>query len=115
MGVMDVRFEIVTEEAQYTMECGCGRCHPTATFYRGDPRYECHDARLAEGPCCCGRFFVLGETMEAARHVAEKMVTRGLGEGGLSGAYDFKEQTVALPWGGSIVAIAASPRESKRP
>ena len=38
--------------------CACGGCRPTATIYKGGPGYERHDPALAEGPCCCGRFFV---------------------------------------------------------
>jgi hypothetical protein len=40
MGVMDVFCERTTEEARLAMTCACGSCHPTATAYRDDPRYE---------------------------------------------------------------------------
>lgn len=40
MGVMDVFCERKTEEARLAMTCACGSCHPTATAYRDDPRYE---------------------------------------------------------------------------
>ena len=64
MGTMDVAVERVTEEAWLSMTCDCGSCHPTATVYRDDLHYERHESRLAQAPCCCGRFFVVGEDDE---------------------------------------------------
>ncbi len=109
MGTMEVFCERHTEEAQLAMSCACGSCHPTATAYRDDPRYEWHEPRLAEGPCCCGRFFAVGHDEATARARAEAMARRN--EGGPPGGYDFRVQWVALPWGATVVAVSADPRE----
>lgn len=109
MGAMDVFCERKTEEAQLAMTCACGSCHPTATAYRDDPRYEWHEPRLAEGPCCCGRFFAIGHDEETARARAEAMARRN--EGRAPREYDFKVQQVAVPWGATVVAISANPRK----
>ena len=109
--MMDVTVERVTEEAQLTMECGCGSCHPTATVYRDDPSYERHQSSLAEGPCCCGRFFVVGEDAETARKRAEAMAGELKEEGKAPTGYDFKAHQVSLPWGGTVETISANLRE----
>lgn len=106
---MNVFFERKTEEAQLAMTCACGPCHPTATAYRDDPYYKRHDPRLAEGPCCCGRFFAIGHDEETARTRAEAIAGRNAGR--TLAAYDLKVQNVTLPWGATVVAISASPRE----
>lgn len=100
--------ELVTEEAQLAMTCACGSCHPTATFYRDDPHYERHEARLAEGPCCCGRFFVVGNE---ARARAEAMAKEQQREGVAPKGYDFRTQQVPLPWGGLLEAVSADLRK----
>ena len=87
--------------------CACGGCHPAATAYEGDPRYERRDPALAEGPCCCGRFFVLGETPERARDRAEAMAARFRAEGVASGHYTFAPQSIPLPWGAEFHAVVA--------
>ena len=86
--------------------CACGGCHPTATAYEGDPHYERHDSALAEGPCCCGRFFVLGETAERARERAQAMAAR-LQADGASRRYTFEPQSIGLPWGENFAAVVA--------
>lgn len=110
MGTMDVAVERQTEEAQLAMTCGCGSCHPTATAYRDDPHYEWHDPHLAEAPCCCGRFFALGHDAETARTRADAMAEQRRSEGRAPQGYDFTTQQVALPWGSTVVAIAANLR-----
>lgn len=80
--------------------CACGGCRPMATVFRDDPEYQRHDATLAEGPCCCDRFFVVGpEAEERARAMAAQR--RGVE------AYRFDRLEVALPWGVSAPAIVA--------
>lgn len=87
--------------------CACGGCHPTATAYEGDPRYERHDPALAEGPCCCGRFFVLGDTPERARERAEAIAERFQTDGLASRRYTFAPQSIGLPWGRKFAAVVA--------
>lgn len=87
--------------------CACGGCHPTATAYEGDPRYERHDPALSEGPCCCGRFFVLGETAERARERAEAIADRFRAAGSAPARYTFAPQTIRLPWGEEFAAVVA--------
>ena len=87
--------------------CACGGCHPTATAYEGDPRYERHDPALAEGPCCCGRFFVLGETAERAQERAADMATRLQAAGSAPARYTYAPQTTRLPWGEEFAAVIA--------
>lgn len=80
--------------------CACGGCRPTATVFRDDPGYQRHDPALAEGPCCCDRFFVVGpEAEDRARAMAE--ARRG------TEAYRFEGQEVPLPWGATVAAIVA--------
>lgn len=104
---MQVRVEQVTEEATLSLECACGGCHPTATVYRGDLGYERHDPHLGEGPCCCGRFFVVGP--DALSH-AEAMAKEPGRQEGAPGGYEFRRQEVPLPWGGTIPAVVAELR-----
>ncbi len=107
MAEMDVAVERVTEEAQLAARCGCGGCHPTATVYRDDPHYQRHDPRLAEGPCCCGRFFVVRDTAEKAQERAAAMAADRLGQGAAPNGYVFESRRVALPWGAEVVAVVA--------
>ncbi len=114
MSEMTVAVERVTEEAQVALRCACGGCHPTATIYRDDPRYEWHDPRLAEGPCCCGRFFAVGDTLETARARAEALAEQPRGEGVAPDGYDFRTRRVPLPWGGEVAAVVADVRGGRR-
>ena len=80
--------------------CACGGCRPTATVFRDDPGYQRHDPALAEGPCCCDRFFVVGPEAEGrAQAMAE--ARRG------AEAYRFEREELPLPWGASVPAIVA--------
>ena len=104
---MLIAVEQVTEEAQVGTKCVCGGCHPTATTYRHDPHYQRHDPRLAQGPCCCGRFFVIGDTFEMAQARAEAMAAEQLEKGLAPNGYNFQSQRVRLPWEVEVVAIIA--------
>lgn len=104
---MYVAVEQVTEEARVGTKCICGGCHPTATAYRDDPHYERHDPRLAEGPCCCGRFFALGDTLETARARAQAMAAEQQQKGMAPNGYDFQSQRIQLRWGAEVVAVIA--------
>lgn len=86
--------------------CACGGCRPTATIYQGDPGYERHDPALAEGPCCCGRFFVVAPERDAAMKHAAAMA--GAREG--MDAYRFEDQQVSLPWSGSFAVVVGDLR-----
>ena len=112
MPVMNVRFEKALDDGvQVGSEpCGCGSCHPTATVYRDDPLYERHDPRLAEGPCCCGRYFALGDTEARAGERAEAMAAERRAEGVAPSGYEFHIQHVPLPWGAEVVAVIGDPR-----
>lgn len=89
---------------QVGYRCVCGPCQPTARIFRDDLGYERHDLRLAEGPCCCGRFFVVGHDAQAhAAAMAEERRQAGEAPDG----YRFQSQQVALPWGGAFPAIVA--------
>jgi hypothetical protein len=78
--------------------CACGGCRPTASVFREDHRYERHDGALAQGPCCCDRFFVVGPEAEerAQLMAAERRGTE---------AYAFERHELALPWGGSTSVV----------
>ncbi len=107
MANMHIEVEQVTEEAQVGTQCVCGGCHPTATVYRDDPHYQRHDPRLAQGPCCCGRFFVIGDMLEVAQERAEGMAAEQRRKGMALNGYDFQSQRIQLPWGAEMVAIIA--------
>lgn len=78
--------------------CACGGCRPTASVFRDDPAYQSHDPALAQGPCCCDRFFVVGpEAEERARTLAAER--RGFD------AYTFERHQLPLPWGGSTSVV----------
>lgn len=81
--------------------CACGGCRPTATIYERDPGYERHDPALAEGPCCCGRFFVVAPDLAGAESHARSMATEREGPE----AYRFEHQRVELPWGGGFEVV----------
>jgi len=106
MDTMRVFVERVTQEAQLSMRCGCGGCHPTATVYRDDPRYEWHEARLAEAPCCCGRFFVVAHDEETARLRAHAVAGRIRAQGMASSGHAFLAHTVTLPWGATVAVVS---------
>lgn len=111
MPEMQIVVERLTEEAQVGTRCGCTSCHPTATAYRDDPQYERHDPHLAEGPCCCGRFFVIADTVEVAHERAKAMVARQQEQSGAPKGYEFQTQRVQLPWGREMVAVIADLRD----
>ena len=92
---------------QVGYRCACGPCQPTASIFRDDPRYERHDPRLSEGPCCCGRFFVLGHD---ARARAEAMSRKRRQSGAAPRGHTFRAQQVPLPWGGTLPAVVADLR-----
>lgn len=105
---MQIVVDRVTDEAQLgSTTCACGGCHPTATVYRDDPHYERHNSRLAEGPCCCGRFFVVGQTVAQAMERAEKLAAERQQQGMAPNGYRFQPQSVDLPWGAQVVAVVA--------
>lgn len=106
MDTMRVFVERVTQEAQLSMQCGCGGCHPTATVYRDDPRYEWHEARLAEAPCCCGRFFVVGHDEQTAQARADAMAKRVQEQGMAPSGHAFRPHTVTLPWGATVAVVS---------
>lgn len=87
--------------------CACGGCRPTATIYEGDPGYERHDPALAEGPCCCGRFFVVAPDLAGAEAHARAMASAREGVE----RYGFEHQRVELPWGGTFEVMVGEPRE----
>lgn len=107
METMRVFVERVTQEAQLSMRCGCGGCRPTATFYRDDPRYEWHEARLAEAPCCCGRFFVVAHDEETAQARAYAMAKRVHAEGMAPSGHAFRPHAVTVPWGVTVAVVSA--------
>jgi hypothetical protein len=87
--------------------CACGDCRPTATVYRDDPTYQNHDPKLAEGPCCCGRFFVVAhDASRAERHArdmgAERNATRRRPH-----HYVFERRQLELPWGEAFEVVVA--------
>lgn len=86
--------------------CACGGCRPTATIYKGDPGYERHDPALAQGPCCCGRFFVVASDLVSAETRASAMATE---REGLE-AYRLEHQRVDLPWGGAFEVVVGDLR-----
>ncbi len=114
MDTMRVVVERVTEEAQLAMSCGCGGCHPTATVYRDDPRYEWHEARLAEAPCCCGRFFVVAHDEDTARARAQAMAKRLRDRGMAPAGHAFRLHAVTLPWAATVVAVSVDLADERR-
>jgi len=115
MAEMTIRFEMTLPDGGQlgSDPCACGSCHPTATVYRDDPRSERHDPRLAEGPCCCGRFFVVAETDKEARARAAAMAAVRRADGLAPNDYDVRLQRVALPWDTTVVAAIAEPRPAR--
>jgi hypothetical protein len=97
----------LADGVQVGYRCVCGPCQPTASIFRDDPHYERHDPRLAEGPCCCGRFFVVG--LDAASRA--KAMARERQQTSEVPAYSFRVQAVSLPWGGAFPAVVADLRE----
>lgn len=97
--------------------CACGGCHPTATAYEGDPQYERHDPALAEGPCCCGRFFVLADSPERALRRAEALRARldASDDAGSGLDYVFDTQRLRLPWGEEVIAVVADLAKASEP
>lgn len=93
---------------QVGYQCACGGCQPTASILRDDPQYERHDPHLADGPCCCGRFFVVGYN---AQERAEEMSKERQQTGEAPHGHTFQSHTVTLPWGGQFPAIIAELRQ----
>jgi hypothetical protein len=93
---------------QVGYRCVCGPCQPTSSIFRDDPQYEHHDPRLAEGPCCCGRFFVVGHDAHA-RAEATSQDRQHAGEE--PQGHSFQAQEIPLPWGGTFPAVVADLRE----
>jgi hypothetical protein len=87
--------------------CACGGCRPTATIYRDDPRYQRHDPKLAEGPCCCGRFFVVAhDAATADRHALEMSSERNAARR-RPHRYRLERRQLQLPWGEAFEVIVA--------
>jgi hypothetical protein len=107
METMHAFVERITQEAQLSMRCGCGGCHPTATVYADDLRYEWHEARLAEAPCCCGRFFVVAHDPQTAQTRAETLAKRIQDAGMAPGGHIFRPHGVTVPWGGTVAVVSA--------
>lgn len=84
--------------------CACGGCRPTATIFRDDLTYARHDPALAQGPCCCGRFFVVGPESETRSQAMA--IERGGAE-----AYRFERSRLELPWGGTFPVVIADLRQ----
>ncbi len=106
MDTLRVFVERVTQEAQRSMRCWCGGCHPTATVYRDDPRYEWHEARLAEALCCCGRFFVVGHDDQTAQARAQAVAQRVQAQGLAPSGHRFRPHAVELPWGATFAVVS---------
>lgn len=104
MDVTIVTLWDLDDGVQVGYRCACGGCQPTASIFRDDPHYERHDSRLADGPCCCGRFFVVGH--HAMQRVEE--LSQELRESGQAAqSHTFQSQAVLLPWGGTCPAVVA--------
>ena len=88
--------------------CACGGCRPTATTYQEDPLYERHDPKLAEGPCCCGRFFVVSQDASAAEQHASEMSTQINAARRRPHHYRFEHRRVVLPWGETFAVVVAN-------
>jgi YHS domain-containing protein len=99
--MLKIGVDTVTEEARLGTRCLCGGCPPTATAYRDDPGYQRHDSKLAQGPCCCGRFFVIGADENEALARAEAMASNRT-DGLERIHYELSTRRVALPWGGEV-------------
>ena len=114
MKTMQVFVERVTQEAQLSMRCGCGGCRPTATVYEDDPRYEWHEERLAEAPCCCGRFFLVAHDPQTAQARAETLAKRTQDAGMAPGGHIFRPHRVTVPWGATVAVVSADLKASQR-
>jgi hypothetical protein len=87
--------------------CACGDCRPTATIYRDDPAYDRHDPKLAEGPCCCGRFFVVGRAAVDVEQHAHAMGEEINATRRRPHQYRFERRELSLPWGEPFQVIVA--------
>lgn len=87
--------------------CACGDCRPTATIYRHDPTYETHDPKLAEGPCCCGRFFVVGQDASELDQYARAMGQERNAIRRRPHRYHFERGELLLPWGETFHVVVA--------
>lgn len=102
----EILVEAVTEEARIGTRCACNGCHPTAMAYRDDATYQRHDPKLAQAPCCCGRFFVIGLDESEALSRAEAMAT-GRRDGLERLHFEFSTRSLPLPWGGEVAIVVA--------
>lgn len=87
--------------------CACGRCRPTATIYQDDPIYHDHDPKLAEGPCCCGRFFVVAHDASRADTHAQEMSGQINAARRRPHQYRFERRQLELPWGEEFQVVVA--------
>jgi|SRR5712691_9759970 len=87
--------------------CACGDCRPTATIYRDDPTYQRHDPKQAEGPCCCGRFFVVAHDGSIAEEHAREMGDERNATRRRPHRYRLETEQVKLPWGEVFEVIVA--------
>lgn len=87
--------------------CACGGCRPTATIYRDDPTYQRHDPKLAEGPCCCGRFFVVAQDASTAEKHAQVMGGERNAVRKRPHRYRLERGRLELPWGDTFEVIVA--------
>ena len=87
--------------------CACGGCRPTATIYKDDPIYQDHDPKLAEGPCCCGRFFVVAHDASIADKHAQEMSGQINAARRRPHRYRFERHQFRLPWGDSFEVVVA--------
>jgi hypothetical protein len=87
--------------------CACGGCRPTATIYRDDPTYQRHDPKLAEGPCCCGRFFVVAYDASIAERHAHDMSGEVNAVRRRPHNYRFERRQLELPWGEEFEVVVA--------
>jgi hypothetical protein len=87
--------------------CACGSCRPTATIYRDDPTYQNHDPKLAEGPCCCGRFFVVAHEAPVAERHAQEMSAERNAARRRPHRYRLEREELRLPWGESFEVVVA--------
>lgn len=109
MGQIDVRvLGDVEDGVEVGSEgCACGDCRPTATIYRDDPTYERHDPRLAQGPCCCGRFFVVAHDERAAERRAQDLSAERNSARKRPHNYGFRHLPLELPWGAGFHVVVA--------
>jgi len=99
--------ETIEEGVWIGASCICGMgCRPSASVFADDPEYRQHDPALAEGPCCCGRFFVTGPNVEdTARTMSDRFKEVGSAPDG----HRLETRRVEVPWGSVDVVIGYLP------